>query len=362
MRSLAWIAVLVCTITASSRATAQSADDSHVRGLVRQNLLGLVHAPEVHQELGLSETQITQLEALFEEIDGEWFRARIRPADEQFQTIAKLEARVRGWFKQHTNPQSVARLDQLELQSLGIRMLLRPDVAQTIGLDASQHKQLVSLAQKVEAASAELQKATMQNKVTEPLKKRVADAMGAESEALKTVVKPAQLQQLVKLVGETFDTSGLSRIYPKAPEFIAVDNWINSKPLSLKELRGKVVVVHYYAFQCHNCHANFGHYQKWHQEFPDEVVVIGIQTPETTAERDAAQVRAAAEQKGMEYPVLIDLDSENWAAWANTMWPTVYVIDKDGYLRHWWQGELNWQGATGDKTIHDLIVQLIDEK
>jgi hypothetical protein len=57
----------------------------------------------------------------------------------------------------------------------------------------------------------------------------------------------------------------------------------------------------------------------------------------------------------------MDLKSENWKAWGNTMWPTVYVIDKKGYLRHWWQGELNWQGATGDQTIERIADDLLKE-
>ncbi|HAC90510.1 MAG TPA: hypothetical protein DCF63_07725 [Planctomycetaceae bacterium] len=67
-------------------------------------------------------------------------------------------------------------------------------------------------------------------------------------------------------------------------------------------------------------------------------------------------------KKGFEFPVLIDLKSENWNAWGNTMWPTVYVIDKKGYIRSWWQGELNWQGATGDKSIENLVDELLAEK
>ena len=118
--------------------------------------------------------------------------------------------------------------------------------------------------------------------------------------------------------------------------------------------------MNFSSFQCHNCHANFEHYNRWYQEFSsDEVVVLGIQRPETALERDVAAVRAAAKDRGMEYPIMIDLESKNWDAWANTMWPTVYVIDQNGYLRHWWQGELNWQGATGDKLISDLVRKLI---
>mgnify|MGYP003467310104 FL=1 len=92
------------------------------------------------------------------------------------------------------------------------------------------------------------------------------------------------------------------------------------------------------------------------------VEVIGIQTPETSQERDPAAVKSAAASRKLEFPILVDLESKNWGAWGNTMWPTVYVVDKNGYIRHWWQGELNWKGATADKTIENVVQKLLDER
>ena len=353
--------LLVLASVVPSAAWSQAAAQS---GLVPQNLLGLVHAPEIHAELGLSDQQVRQLEDLFATIDGDWFRARIRPAEEQYATLGKLESRVREWFLQNASPAQATRLQELELQSQGTRCLLRQDVATKLQLDKIQQSQLLDLANKVAAAQSALQKATLENKsqAIAGLNKRLANATKAEQQAARKIVKPEQIRMFTELIGKPFDTSKLERIYPMAPEFVPVDDWINSAPLTLKELRGKVVLVHFYAYQCHNCHANFDHYAAWHEKFPsDEVVVIGIQTPETRQERDPQLVRTAAQEKGMQYPVMIDLESKNWQAWANTMWPTVYVVDKNGYLRHWWQGELNWQGATADKTIEDVVTKLRQE-
>lgn len=87
--------------------------------------------------------------------------------------------------------------------------------------------------------------------------------------------------------------------------------------------------------------------------------MVGIQTPETADERDPQKVAAAVSEQGFEFPVLIDLKKGNWDTWGNTMWPTIYVIDRDGYIRFWWQGELNWQGAKGDEVIEDLVEKLL---
>ena len=164
-----------------------------------QNLLGLVHAPEVHQELGLDAKQVERLEALFTAIDGDWFRARITKQEEQYATIDQLEQRVVTWFAQNTSAKQQDRLNQLELQSLGMRMLLRSDVGDKISLSSSQKSELLELAKSVSTAAAALQKATMKNQVTETLTQAVAAATQAESGALQTLIKPEQLQQLLLL-------------------------------------------------------------------------------------------------------------------------------------------------------------------
>jgi len=89
--------------------------------------------------------------------------------------------------------------------------------------------------------------------------------------------------------------------------------------------------------------------------------MIGIHTPETAAERDAAHVRQKAAEAELSFPILIDGKSENWNAWGNSIWPCVYVIDKQGYLRHFWAGELKWQGNDGEKFLRDRIEALLNE-
>ncbi len=358
-----WLLALTCCLLGVP-ASGQSPGASEKYGeLIPQNLLRLVHAPEVHQELGLSAEQIVRLESFFAQFDGTWFRSRVLPAEKQRSIVTELESKLRQWFAKQATEEQRQRLQQLEYRSLGIRMLLRSDVARQIGLEENQRMELAALAEATNAAVAKAQAASQSGEVPEELKTAATTAAQAEQGALNTVLTAEQQSAVGKLLGDSFDTAKLERIYPMVPELIPVEHWINTSPVSLKELRGKVVVLHFYAFQCHNCHANFVHYNKWQDEFSnDQVVVLGIQTPETSTERDPAAVKAAAKEKGFKFPVLIDLKSENWKAWSNTMWPTVYVIDKRGYLRFMWQGELNWQGATHDQTIHDVIEKLVAEE
>ena len=91
------------------------------------------------------------------------------------------------------------------------------------------------------------------------------------------------------------------------------------------------------------------------------LAVVGIQTPETAAERDAEKVAASAKRAGIEYPLLLDRKSSNWNKWSNTMWPTIYLVDRKGFLRRWWQGELNWNGGNGEQQMRATIEQLLAE-
>ncbi len=328
---------------------------------IPQQLLKLVHAPEVHQELKLDAAQVKQLEQVFQRIDGQWFRARNLPASERIPLVAQLEEQVRDWFRQNTTRLQQARLLQLELQAQGQRMLLREDLGQELKLQPGQAEQLMKLAQATDQAEQKLQQAAAQKLDTKQLQEQLQEAISAEQSGLQDVMTTSQLEKLQKVLGAKFNVAGLQRIFPMAPEIIAADDWINSSPLTLQELRGKVVLLHFYAFQCGNCKANFDLYQQWQKQWGDDVVVLGIQTPETSTERDPEAVRQAASNAKLNFPILIDLESANWKNWSNTMWPTVYVIDQAGYLRLWWQGELRWEGATGDKTIEGLVDQLLSD-
>ena len=330
--------------------------------LVPFRLLPLLHAPEVHDELQFSPQQVKALETLFREIDGEWFRARIMPPDKQREVNRELEQRVAKWLDEHATSEQRTRLQQLEYRAQGVRFILRSDIVEPLGLSPSQQEQFAELARASDDAQAKLQQAVRQGESTNDLESQVKKAAQAERQSLTQRLNEDQQKKLVELLGKRFDTETLARVYPMAPELVSVKQWLNSDPLTLQALRGKVVLLHFYAFQCHNCHANFDIYRRWHRELQEKgVVVLGIQTPETQAERRPDAVRKAAEEAQLEFPIMIDLQAANWQAWGNTMWPTVYVIDQEGYIRHWWQGELQWQGATGDKTIESIVDRLLSE-
>jgi peroxiredoxin len=327
---------------------------------VPQTLLPLIHAAEVQEELGLKGAKWESFLPRLQVIDGLWWRARILPPLEHRRVTSQQERTFTQQLQETFGEATLQRLRQLELQSQGYRMLLRADVADFLELTKTQQSQLTELFAATDSAGRKAAAASSGD--AEPLQQLWLQSKTAEPQKAHSLLTPDQQQGMGKLIGKLLNTSNLQRIYPLAPELIDSGAWTIPPGVTLARLRGQVVVIHFYAFQCHNCQANFKIYNRWQKQFAGKgVQVIGIQTPETVAERDPAQVVVAALQDEFQFPVLIDVESKNWQAWSNTMWPTVYVIDKRGYIRFWWQGELNWKGATTDQQIESVIDRLLSE-
>jgi len=331
---------------------------------VPQVILPLLHTPQVQAEIGIEGAKLAQLEQLFAQVDGDWWRARNLPPVQQRAAITKVEKVVKTWLTESLPREKLLRLADLERRAQGGRVLLREDVAEVVGLEPAQQEKLLAAARATESAAAALGRVFQSGGGQGDLEK--AALLAARERELKLpgdLLSEEQQKEWRRIVGSPFDTVTLDRIYPMAPEPAPSDTWINSEPLSLAALRGKVVILHFYAFECVNCQRNLPIYAEWHRAFADKgVVVIGVQTPETEAEKDSGKVIAAAKEAGIDYPVVFDGDSATWKAWGNTMWPTVYVIDQHGYLRVWWQGELNWQGAKGDEVISTAVEKLLAGK
>lgn len=125
----------------------------------------------------------------------------------------------------------------------------------------------------------------------------------------------------------------------RAPELRA-SFWLNSRPLSLKDLRGKVVMVDFMTYSCVNCVRTFPHLRYlWSRLKGEGLVVIGVHTPEFSFERDERNIRDAIRRHGLEYPIAVDNDYEIWNAFGNRYWPAQYFIDHEGYVRHTRAGE-----------------------
>lgn len=132
----------------------------------------------------------------------------------------------------------------------------------------------------------------------------------------------------------------LPKMYP-APEFTGLTDWINSAEIhSMRELKGKVVLIDFWTFGCINCIHTLPHVQKWHQTYKDRgLVVLGIHAPEFNYEKKLDNVIAAVKKFGLTFPVAIDNKFQLWRAYKNRFWPAMYLVDKDGIVRYMHFGE-----------------------
>jgi methionine-R-sulfoxide reductase len=128
--------------------------------------------------------------------------------------------------------------------------------------------------------------------------------------------------------------------YAAFPGFDGGAQWINSGPLTKDALRGKVVVVDFWTFECSNCLNALPHVKALNEKYHDKgVVVIGVHSPELAEEHVEGNVRQAVRRLGVTYPVVLDPDYKIWNAFHNEYWPAVYIIDRQGQIRYSHAGE-----------------------
>lgn len=133
-----------------------------------------------------------------------------------------------------------------------------------------------------------------------------------------------------------------------APE-ITNETWLNSDaPLRLADLKGKVVVVEFWTYDCYNCQNVTPHIQAWHEKYGgDNFQMLSVHYPEFTYEREIENVRAAVNQAGITYPVAIDNEGVTWRAYEQRYWPVWYVIDQQGIIRYKHIGEGGYAETEG---------------
>lgn len=143
-----------------------------------------------------------------------------------------------------------------------------------------------------------------------------------------------------------------------APNFRDVTKWLNTsngQPLTMKGLRGKVVLVDFWTYSCINCQRSLPHVEAWYQRYaPYGLEIVGVHTPEFAFEHIVSNVKAQAKTLGVKYPIAVDDNYATWNAYNNEYWPADYLIDAKGVVRHVEFGEGNY-GLT-ESLIRRLLV------
>jgi thiol-disulfide isomerase/thioredoxin len=140
-----------------------------------------------------------------------------------------------------------------------------------------------------------------------------------------------------------------------APEILS-STWINSEPLKMEDLRGKVVMVEFWTFGCWNCRNIEPYVKEWHQKYAkDGLIVIAVHSPEFSYEKEIDKVKTYVQENNIPYAVPIDNEFRNWRQYRNRYWPTLYVIDKKGTIQYTRIGEGEYEQT--EQTIQRLLAE-----
>jgi thiol-disulfide isomerase/thioredoxin len=139
----------------------------------------------------------------------------------------------------------------------------------------------------------------------------------------------------------------------RLPGFDGATGWLNSSPLSVDDLRGKVVLVDFWTYTCINWLRTLAYVRAWSEKYADGLVVVGVHTPEFPFERDVDNVRWAAQEMAVTYPIALDSSYAVWDAFSNSYWPAVYIADAEGRIRHHQYGEGGYEEC--ERVIQRLL-------
>jgi cytochrome c biogenesis protein CcdA/thiol-disulfide isomerase/thioredoxin len=178
---------------------------------------------------------------------------------------------------------------------------------------------------------------------------RFEDNEKVQQELLRLNKQPVDEMVVGQPLSELIDPKG-----SPAAELVLGGEWLNSEPLKLSDLRGKVVLIDFWTYSCINCQRTFPYLRSWWEKYEDKgLVIIGVHSPEFEFEKDAENVREAIKDFDLKYPVMQDNGFATWRAYNNRYWPAKYLIDKDGFVRYTHFGEGKYDQT--EKVIQELL-------
>ncbi|WOB07559.1 thioredoxin family protein [Piscinibacter gummiphilus] len=141
-----------------------------------------------------------------------------------------------------------------------------------------------------------------------------------------------------------------------APEFAGIERWLNSEPLTMRGLRGRVVLVDFWTFGCINCQRTMPYVNAWAERYtPQGLTIVGVHTPEFPLEHPVDKLLSAMKRQGIRHPVAQDNDWATWKAYGNQYWPAFYLVDARGRIRYKRFGEGEYERTEG--AIRTLLAQ-----
>jgi thiol-disulfide isomerase/thioredoxin len=148
-----------------------------------------------------------------------------------------------------------------------------------------------------------------------------------------------------------------------APEFVAGGAWVNSKPLSISSLRGKVVIVNLWVHSCINCHNSLPTLKSWYAKLKAQgLEIVGVHTPEFDSDKDLAGLQRSLKRDGVTWPIVQDNQNATWNAYDNRYWPSFYLVDKRGVIREVHEGEISSRYPDAIPGLEGTLKRLLSEK
>ncbi|HAN97356.1 MAG TPA: hypothetical protein DCQ98_07965 [Planctomycetaceae bacterium] len=360
--SVPLVLLFVASVVFSASADAQQNPDGRLPiGDTDDPLVWLIRDPYVLDRIEATDEQRRAFRELADRIDSSIWPARNRPAADAQRAWREATELAQREIESRLKPEQRHEFYGILYRVLGPRGLERPDLADRLELTAEQRQQVAELLASGRRELASLQQRREQGEAIETLQREATESTERVRKELLEQLTVAQRTDWSKLLGESIDFAQLGAIDFAAPPLPADPNdWIGRPPQGYGE--SPVTVIHFFAHGCINCRRNYERYREWDAAYRDRGVrVVGIHTPETEEERDRSLLERRIAEAKFEFPVLVDGRSEQWNRWGNSMWPTVYLVDRQGRVRGWWIGELQWQGQTGDQAIARRIETLLAE-
>jgi thiol-disulfide isomerase/thioredoxin len=328
-----------------------------------QAFLFLIRDPLVLDDLNVSRSQQAQIDELNVELDPILWSMRNKGTEFMERALRDATDTATERLASILTRQQLERLGQIELRTLGVRAFLGEGLPDRLQLSTSQRQEIRDLIVEAQQGIAEIGEQVQEGGNAVEAQAKIIELRNNMQSDVYDTLSSVQKRYWLELLGREIDFNQLGRITFTAPDLSAETDWINSSPLTSEHLEGRVVALHFYAFGCVNCRRNFPWYKEWHEAFGDQgLIVLGVHTPETENERSVENVQVAALEQGLEYPIVVDNEKRNWNAWGNSMWPSTYLIDKEGRVRYWWYGELDWEGAGGQELLKTRIEELLEEE
>jgi thiol-disulfide isomerase/thioredoxin len=174
---------------------------------------------------------------------------------------------------------------------------------------------------------------------------------------LTTMIKTIAATQLGMIGCTTKHTTPAMAELPiegELPSLVGAIAWLNSQPLTVDELRGKVVLTNFCTYTCINWLRQLPYVRAWAEKYQDQgLVVIGVHTPEFEFEKNLDNVRRALTDMSIDYPIAVDNDYAVWRAFGNRYWPALYFVDRQGRIRHHHFGEGEYERS--ERVIQQLL-------